>query len=134
MDYFNDAFGGFHPESDKDAALKFGLCVLVLDNRIDELLRLVEGGGNFGGVEGEPGWIIERREDGEIAGYEGWPIETRFRAYVDPDSYLLTYPEFFSDRQTFFRYVKAIVNAYKRRHPESAGAVGRIEEAVAATK
>lgn len=39
MDYFNEAFGGFNPESDKDAALKFSLCVLVLDSRMQELLQ-----------------------------------------------------------------------------------------------
>ena len=53
MDYFNDAFGGFLPDSDKDAALKFSLCVLALDNRMDELLRLLKGDDNCGGIEGD---------------------------------------------------------------------------------
>jgi hypothetical protein len=131
MDYFNDAFGGFRPDSDEDAALKFSLCVLALDNRMDELLRLVEGGGNFGGVEGDPGWIIERREDEDIVGYEGWPADARFRAYVEPESYSLSHPEFYASRQTFFEYVGSLIGAYKRRNPERAEVVRHIEEALA---
>lgn len=125
MDYFSEAFGGFRPDSDRDAALKFSLCVLALDNRVDELLRLVEGGNNLGGIEGEPGWIIERRED------EEWPNDARFRAYVDPDCYSLLYPEFFADRRTFFRYVGALARVYKNHHPEYEAVVHRIEEVIA---
>lgn len=118
MDYFGDAFGGFDPQSDVDAALKFSLNAILLDNRLLDLLKLVKGGDRFGGVEGVPGWIIERREDGELVGYEDWPESARFRAYVDPDEYVLAYPEFYTDKPTFMRYVRAIVDAYKRRHPE----------------
>lgn len=131
MDYSKEAFGEFQPESDKDAAIKFSLCVLVLDNRIDELLRLVEGGDNFGGVEGEPGWVIERREEGEHVGFEDWPEGAMFSAYVNPDSYLLAYPVFYADRRTFFQYVKAVVGAYKRHSSEKAETIKRIEEIVA---
>jgi hypothetical protein len=118
MDYFVDAFGGFNPQSDLDAALKFGLNVLLLDNRSKDLLKLVKGGDKFGGVEGVPGWIIERREDNELIGYENWPENARFRAYVDPSEYALAYPEFYADKQTFMRYVRAIVSVYKGRHPD----------------
>lgn len=130
MDYLKEAFGEFKPNSDKDAALKFSLGVLMLDNRVEDLLHLVMGGENFGGVEGEPGWIIERRENGETVGYESWPDNARFRAYVNPASYLLAYPEFYCDTMTFFRYVQAIVAVYVRRHPEHVGVLHKIEEAV----
>jgi len=128
MDYLNDAFGEFHPESDKDAALKFSLCILALDNRTEELLRLIERGNNFGGVEGDPGWIIERREDNEIIGYEGWPHDARFRAFVDPNTYSLSFPEFYTDRPTFFKYVKALVQAYRQQNPKQVEVIRRIEE------
>lgn len=128
MDYFNDAFGGFHPDRDEDAALKLSLCVLAMDERFEELLRLVKGGNSFGGVEGDPGWIIERREDGDVIGYEDWPVDARFRAYVDPNEYSLFYPEFYMDRQTFHRYVAALIAVYKQRHPERAAAVCAIED------
>ena len=130
MDYFKEAFGGFNPQQDKDAALKFSLCVLMLDGRTEELLRLVKGADRFGGVEGEPGWIIERREDGEQVGYEAWPDDARFRAYVEPGSYSLAYPEFFSDRQTFFRYVQAIVAEYVRRYPDKTAFANKVNEAM----
>lgn len=132
MDYFNEAFGDFHPDRDKDAAVKFSLCVLALENRMPELLRLIEGGTNFGGVEGDPGWMIERREVGDTIGYEGWPDDGQFRAYVDPDGYSLSYPEFFMDQRKFFQYVGALVGVYGRRHPESSEVIRRIEEVIAA--
>lgn len=130
MDYFKDAFGGFEPQSDKDAALKFSLCVLLLDNRTEELRKLVAGSEGFGGVEGDPGWIIERREDGETTGYEAWPEDARFRAYVDPDSYSLSYPEFFCEREKFFEYVQAIVAVYERRYPEHECVIRNIKDAM----
>jgi len=130
MDYFNEAFGGFHPDRDKDAALKFSLCVLALDNRMEELLRLVEEKSDFGGIEGAPGWVIERREDGDAIGYDGWPDDARFRAYVAPDSYSLSHPEFFADQRMFFRYVEALIGTYRRYHPESVEVIGRIEKAI----
>lgn len=131
MDYFGEAFGGFRPDSDRGAALKFSLCIIALDNRVDELLRLVEGCNNLGGIEGEPGWIIERREGEDTLGYEKWPNDARFRAYVDPDCYSLLHPEFFADRRTFFRYVGELARVYKNHHPEYEAVVHRIEEVIA---
>lgn len=130
MDYFTEAFGGFDPRHDKDAAPKFCLDVLMADHRLDELARLLSLDKQFGGVEGEPGWIIECRTDDEHEGYESWPEEARFRAYVDPTSYVLNYPEFFADRKTFLRYVQSIVAVYKRRHPEHMDKLRCVEEAM----
>jgi hypothetical protein len=130
MDYFKDAFDGFNPQKDQDAALKFSLCVLMIDRRTDELLHLVTGKEHFGGVEGEPGWIIERREEGEQVGYETWPNDARFRAYVEPNGYSLAHPEFFADRQTFFKYVRAIVTEYVRHNPDKAEFVTKITESM----
>ncbi|MEF9406256.1 MULTISPECIES: hypothetical protein [Ralstonia solanacearum species complex] len=131
MNYFSEAFDGFRPGSDRDAALKFSLCMMAIDNRMEDLLQLIKGANNLGGVEGDPGWIIERRESGETIGYEKWPNSAHFRAYVDTDDYSLLHPEFFADRQTFFRYVGAIVKVYKIYHPEYAGVVDRIEGIIA---
>lgn len=130
MDYFTEAYGGFDPRHDKDAAIKFSLDVLMADHRLDELALLLSSDKQFGGVEGEPGWIIECRNDGEREGYESWPDDARFRAYVDPDSYLLAYPEFFADRATFLRYVQAIVPVYKRRHPQHQDRLQCVEERI----
>lgn len=129
MDYFREAFGGFNPLQDRDAALKFCLNVLVADHRLGELVRLLSDP-QLAGVEGDPGWIIECRREGESEGYEAWPEDARFRAYVDPVGYSLNYPEFFSDRATFLRYVRAIVAVYKHRHPENAGKVRGVDELI----
>ncbi|WP_163012991.1 hypothetical protein [Burkholderia stabilis] len=129
MDYFNEAFGGFNPESDRDAALKFSLCVLVLDSRMQELLQLIEGANDIGGVEGDPGWIIERRDEGGV-GYEGWPNGAEFRAFVDPNEYSLSHPEFFVDRRTFIQYVVALMKVYRRRHHDETDVMRRIAELI----
>lgn len=132
MDYFKEAFSGFNPQCDRDAALKFCLDSLAADHRIGDLKRLISDDSQLGGIEGEPGWIIECRREEESGGYEAWPENARFRAYVDPDSYSLGYPEFFADKQTFFRYIQAIIAVYKRRHPECVLEVRGIDEAIAA--
>jgi len=102
MDYLKEAFGGLNPQADKDAALKFSLDVLLADHRIDDLTKLATQRANFGGVEGEPGWMIECREYGDVRGYEHWPADACYRAYVQPEIYCLTHPEFFCDELTFF--------------------------------
>lgn len=118
MDYFNEAFSGFDPRSDEDAAMKFCLNVLLMDRRFTDLARLLPDKSNIGGIEGEPGWIIERRNEGETKGYEDWPTYSRFRAFVNPDSYELTYPEFFCDNLTFIKFVYSAIHAYCKRHPD----------------
>lgn len=118
MDYFKEAFGGFDPRIDKDAALKFCLDVILADRRFLELEKLLPNETKIGGMEGEPGWIIERRDEGETKGYEDWPEFARFRAFVDPDSYELAHPEFFCDKPTFEKFVSSAMRAYCHRHPE----------------
>jgi hypothetical protein len=127
MDYFNEAFGGFSPQVDEDAALKFSLDVLLADHRVSDLIGLVLPASKIGGVEGEPGWIIERREEGELHGYENWPDDARYRAYVEPESYALAHPEFFCDKSNFFRYVQSIARVYVSRYPENRTTLGELQ-------
>jgi len=47
VDYFQEAFGGFAPHRDHDAALKFALDELVVERRFDDLLCLVKGRPGF---------------------------------------------------------------------------------------
>lgn len=118
MDYFKEAFGGFDPQKDIDAALKFCLESILADCRFSELDKLLPDETNMGGMEGEPSWIIERRNEGETKGYESWPELVRFRAFVDPRGYKLAYPEFFCDKQTFEKFVESAIRAYCNRNPE----------------
>jgi hypothetical protein len=118
MDYFKEAFGGFNPQSDQDGALKFALDVVFADHRLRDLIRVISFEDGVGGMEGEPGWIIEHREETEIKGYEEWPEGSTFRSFVDPEFYSLAHPEFYCDGKTFRRYIEAIVDAYVVHHPE----------------
>jgi hypothetical protein len=117
-DYFNEAFNGFDPRTDKDAAMKFCLNAVLMDRRFADLQGLLTDETDLGGIAGEPNWIIERRDEGEIKGYEAWPEFARFRAFVDPGSYELAYPEFFCDKFTFEKFVSSGIRAYCDRHPD----------------
>lgn len=117
-DYFNEAFQGFDPCTDKDAAMKFCLNAVLMDGRFAELEQLLPNATDLGGIAGEPDWIIERRNEKEIQGYEDWPEFARFRAFVNPDGYGMTYPEFFCDKATFEKLVISAMRAYADRHPE----------------
>jgi hypothetical protein len=130
MDYFREAFGGFNPLQDRDAALKFCLDALMADERLEDLERLIICDEGFGGVEGEPSWIIECRAGYEITGYETWPDGASFRAYVDPSGYSLAYPESYFGKDTFYDYVKRIVSVFKNRHPEHAEEIRTIEKLI----
>lgn len=126
MDYFKEAFEGFAPHKDQDAALKFSLNVIAMDERFEELSKLMAPS-DLGGMEGEPGWGIERRENGETLGYEDWPTTANYRAYVDPEFYCLEHPLFFSDEATFNGYVAALVKAYASRHPNGLSKIKPIQ-------
>lgn len=122
MSYFVEAFGGFNPQVDYDASMKMVLDSLFDDDRIRPLIEVILPEGTLGGVEGQPGWTLERRCPGH-----SWPNGAEYRAYVDPTFYSLAHPEFFCTRSEFLRYVSAIVRVYKTRHPERASSVRQIE-------
>lgn len=123
MDYFNDAFGDFAPHRDRDAAIKFALNAVLMEDRLKELSELVVDGSQLGGVEGEPGWMLERRdvadEDNTLA-YPGWPIGARFKASVDEEAYRLKHPEFFMTRELFMTYLAQGLRAYSIADPSRA--------------
>lgn len=121
MDYFSSAFGGFRPNIDLDAAVKFSLNAILMDARLIDLASLLTDGHEIGGVEGVPGWIIERRDSGaagEMPGYSSWPVWASFRAYVDPHEFELAHPEYFMDKTGFHKYALAALEAFLRVNPE----------------
>ena len=117
MDYFKAAFGGFHPQTDPDAAVKFCLQALAADHRLEELAEFMTEGADLGGIEGVPGWLLQRRDDNDrAAGYADWPPGAKFRAFVDPEQFRLAEPEQYYSRTTFQPFVEAIVQTYVSQH------------------
>jgi hypothetical protein len=136
MDYLKAAFGGFAPHRDEDAAVKFALNVVLMDNRVQELAELVVDGSQFGGMEGEPGWMLERRDvadEGNEAAYPGWPAGARFMASVDEEAYWLQHPEYFMSREAFLKYLVPAIDAYVAADPSraTAPAVVALRKAIA---
>lgn len=136
MDYFKAALGDFAPHRDEDAAVKFALNVVFMDNRLKELADLVADGSQFGGMQGEPGWALERRDaadEGNEAAYPGWPEGARFMASVDENAYRLKHPECFMSREAFMKYLVPAIDAYVAADPsrEVAPAVVALRKALA---
>ncbi len=133
MDYFEDAFGGFEPQTDKDAAIKFCLNAILMDGRFEDLVRLSTDGEAVGGVEGCPGWLLER-EDGADAGppvaSSNGRWDSRFGADVDPEAYALAHPEGVMERKAFLRYAKAALRAFVNRNPSRADAASALASLV----
>jgi len=120
MDYLQEAFGGFNPQVDQDAAVKFALNAILMDERLSELSCLLTDGHEIGGVAGEPGWIIERRDTGPSGAhtyYADWPKNAYFHAHVDSSGYELAYPDMFMDVAVFHRYVSEAIKAYVANNP-----------------
>ena len=112
MDYFLMEHGGFQPQSDQHAAVKFSLQSILTNHRLDELSNLLPEGGKIGQLEGDPGWSLERRDSFDLQGFERWPVKADFRAYVFPESFQLAYPEKFYDRATFEAFIILAINSY----------------------
>lgn len=115
MDYLQQAFGDLNPQTDQDAAVKFALNVILMDERLRELSYLLIDGHDIGGVEGEPGWMIERRNTGpagEFPYYSEWPMNARFHVHVEPSAFELACPDMFMAAHDFYRYVGRAMDAY----------------------
>lgn len=115
MDYLQQAFGGLNPQTDQDAAVKFALNVILMDGRLRELSCLLIDGHDIGGVEGEPGWMIERRDTGpagELPYYSEWPMNARFHVHVESSAFELACPDMFLAAHDFYHYVARAMDAY----------------------
>lgn len=105
----------FDPQGDPEASFKFILKCILLEKRMQEMEAILTDGHEIGAVEGDPGWIIERRDRGkagEMPGYENWPSGADFRAYVDPDIFSLRYPQRFLDREQLFAHARCTIKSY----------------------
>ena len=124
MDYFNEAFSGFEPHLDRQAAAKFALNALMMDDRVERLLLLIKPRSSISAVEGDPGWLLERRDtEAPEQGYERWPADAVYRAAVDPEAYALTYSEAFFDEVQFVGLVRRALVAYFQRQPQRKAAL-----------
>ena len=120
MDYLYRAFGDFKPQLDQDAAVKFVISIILMDERFDDLGCLLTDGHEIGGIGGDPGWIIERRDtgpSGDKPGYANWPDDARFHVHVDAKGYELAYPDMFMKENEFYEYVKKGLQAYIIANP-----------------
>ena len=120
MTYLNDALGAFHPQVDQDAAVRFAVSILFSDKRFTELSYLLTEGHEIAGVEGDPGWLIERRDldrSGEHSKYAEWPKNMQFHVNVDPNLYELAYPDMYLEKKEFYRYVGQALSVYAAHYP-----------------
>jgi len=120
------AFGRLEPQSDPDAAAKFALAEIGSGRgrRMSSLIHLLTEGDRIGGLEGDPGWTLERPDDRNIMpGFANWPPGVKYRARVDPAGYHLANPEKFYDRASFHLLVTRLLDAFERLHPEQGNVI-----------
>jgi hypothetical protein len=116
-----DVFSRFDPRVDPDGAAKFSLAAIGRGRarQMPQLTQLLSEGALLGGLEGEPGWSLERRDDGDtMPGYAAWPPGAKYRAYVDPEAYRLPHPEVFYDRAGFHALVGAMLDEFEASHAD----------------
>lgn len=122
VDYYQSAFGGFSPQNDEDAAIKFILHCILVAGRFDVLPSLIQENHQIGALEGDPGWRLERRDESNESNpaFCDWPAGSRFCAHVEREAYELAHPRFFMQRPQFMGYLHAALKAYAEVHPIAA--------------
>ncbi|WP_263262287.1 hypothetical protein [Pseudomonas sp. RIT-PI-S] len=120
MNYLIKAFGTFNPQADEDAAIKFIINIILMDHRTKTLAELISDENRIGGMEGDPGWLLERRDlvdIGDEKKYPRWPADACFYAVVDEQGYELGHPEIYMTREIFMNYVRTSMAAYIEVNP-----------------
>ncbi|MDN6882544.1 hypothetical protein QMO14_02905 [Variovorax sp. CAN2819] len=114
MDFLRLAFGELNLKSDQDAAIKLALNSIFIGDRLPELSCLLTDGHEIGGVEGWPGWLIERKDkiSSEISYYAKWPKNADFHVHVEPGALELGYPDMFMSAEDFCHYVRMAIKVY----------------------
>lgn len=112
MALYPQAFGPYDPETDPLFAAKLIVAVMVADGHSGMLSALLDGAGEFETIEGEPGWVLERR--GPL---DDWPDWADFRAFLPPDAVASASPEVFVGRATLAAFLEAaLAEARAGRH------------------
>ena len=104
MSLYPEAFGRYDPQGDPLFAVKLIVAVMVADGHSDMLAGLVDGTSEFETIEGEPGWVLERRA-------------TDFRAWLPPELIESARPEVIVGRAALAAFLEAaLAEARARRH------------------
>ncbi len=138
MKKFQTIAGEFAPQEDLDASVKFALNEIFSANRLKVLADLIGSDGELGAVEGEPGWILEKRifEYDGVEEHIAWPKDAEFFAHVNPESYQLKYPTFYMTRSQLYEYIAvAIQNCLRSGCPiEEMGGVEKLNQLIVEKK
>lgn len=102
MALYPAAFGPYDPENDPLFAAKLIVAVMVADGHAGMLAALLDGASDCETIEGEPGWVLERRGPSD-----DWPDGREFRAFLPPDVIASAHPEVFVGRATLTGFFEA---------------------------
>lgn len=133
MNLFRDAFGQYDPLGDPDVGAKVALEAIGRTDSLADLTSLFAENSRVGGLEGDPGWTIERRRPlGSTApGYKDWPGEAEFRVFVDPGAMALTHQERYYRGSDLLPLVHALAGAYPATTAVQRNAVAALRAAIA---
>jgi hypothetical protein len=102
-----------------EIAFRLALRSILWNHRLADLRELVTDGHDTGGLEGDPGWILERRDENAThPALSTWPQWARFRAFVDPAEFHLQQPECFLDRAGFADLARPLLREYLEARPD----------------
>lgn len=129
MDLYDAAYGRPVYRDDPDAAVKIALAAIGRELRrmLGALGNLLTVNGPVGEVEGDPGWSLERRVEGNaMPGYAAWPEGAAYRATVDPMVFGLGTSQQYYDRDSFHLLARQMLDAVEQLNPGHASAVAAV--------
>ena len=119
INQYLNATGPFEPNLEGAAPMKFALACMLSKGNLRWISWLIDDESAYSEFEDESGWNIMRRNENrwQADEFRDWPSLAVYRAYVDPDQYLMKFPECFMSKRQFFDELAAQLKLYSGAFP-----------------
>lgn len=114
QDLLVTVFPAFFSSDNRHAAMQFSIDALIRNGQIPHLALLLDSSSRIAAIEGDPGWVIERRKSlVNSTAYASWPDDAMYRVFLEPEAYGVSYPECYASERESQTCLSTLLTAYE---------------------